>query len=282
MKNARGCFIKYFLLLIAAVGLLGVGSSRIVFAQAQPSPLESLDHIVNLFLNQTLEKFDAVFFSSRIVTGAIKNSELSFRLESGQQTTYKTDEVAALMLDTSKGEIVLRSGKRFLGQLLTALEIALAGFENQRIILIPEALGTVVFKGQHRSLVSNVEFGMKFQGLLINHLRQSMTRRDVLVFKNDSVLAGTVTNPVFQIDDLYFNKEAIAEIVFGSPDQLRSKAGQIVKGVIRNPAVTLQLTSTETRFSFATHMLARVLFEDVDIKLAPEEMRGIVTQISEG
>lgn len=269
-------------LLVATIGLFGVDSSKMVYAQTQSSSLESLDQIVNLFLNQTLEKFDAVFFSNKIVTGAIKNNELGFRLESGQQTTYKTDEVAALVLDTSKGEIVLRSGKRFLGQLLSALEITLAGFENQRITLIPETLGTVVFKGQHRYLVSNVEFGMKFQGLLINHLRHSMTRRDVLVFKNDGVLAGIVTNPVFQMDDLYFNKETIAEIIFGSPDQLRTKTGQTVQGTIRNPAVTLQLVSNETRFPFATQVLVRVLFEDVSIKLAPEEMRGVVIQISEG
>lgn len=271
-------------LLMAAlllVSLIAINAGEITFAQLT-SATESLDQIVNLFLNQTLEKFDAVFFQNRIVTGAIKNSELSFHLESGQQTTYKTDEIAALVLDTGKGEIVLRSGKRFLGQLLTALEITFAGIENQRTTLAPVVLGTVVFKGQHRYLVSNAEFGMRFQWLLINYLRHSMTKHDVLVLKNDSVLAGTVANPVFQIDDLYFNKETVAEIIFGSPDQLRTKAGQIVKGVIRNPAVTLQLTSYETRFSFATQVLVRVLFEDTGIKLAPEEMRGTVTQISEG
>lgn len=109
-----------------------------------------------------------------------------------------------------------------------------------------------------------------------------MTKCNVLVFRNDSVLAGTVTNPVFQIDDLYFNKEVIAEIIFGSPDKLRTKSGQTVNGVIRNPVVTLQLTSNETRFPFATQTLASVLFEDSGIILAPKEKRGIVTQVSEG
>lgn len=273
--------LRYLLISALLVGLIAINAGEITFAQPTPAT-ESLDQIVNLFLNQTLEKFDAAFFQNRIVTGTIKSSELSFYLKSGQQTTYKTDEIAALVLDTSKGEIVLRSGERFLGQLLTALEIAPAGFENQWITLVPVVLGTIVFKGQHRYLVSNAEFGMRFQWLLINHLRHSMTRRDVLVFKNDSVLAGTVTNPVFQIDDLYFNKETVAEITFGLPDQLRTKAGQIVKGVIRNPAVTLQLTSYETRFSFATQVLVRVFFEDAGIRLAPEEMRGTITQISEG
>jgi len=274
--------MKRFLMLVVAIGLLGTGSSGMVFAQSQPSAMEPLDRIVNLFLNQTLERFDAVFFQGKAVTGAIKNSELSFHLESGQRTTYQTSEIAALVLDTSKGEVILRSGKRFLGQLLTALEITLAGFENQRIILAPEVLGTAIFKGQHRHLVSNAEFGARFQELLIDHLRSSMTGRDVLVFKNDSILAGTVTNPVFQIDDLYFNKEAIAEITFGSPDKLRTRSGQTVNGVIRNPVVMLQLTSNETRFPFATQTLASVLFEDPGIILAPKEMRGIVTQISEG
>lgn len=271
----------HFLVLIAVAGLLTINTDRMTFAQSPPTTTESLDQIVNLFLNQTLEKFDAVFFQNKIVTGAIKNSELSFRLESGQPATYKTDEVAALVLDTSKGEIIFRSGKRFLGQLLTALEITLAGFENQRITVTPEVLGTVVFKGQHRYLVSNVEFGTRFQGVLINHLRQSMTKRDVLVFKSDSVLAGTVTNSVFQIDEFYFNKETIAEIIFGSPDKLRAKSGQVVNGTIRNPAVILQLTSNELRFSFATQVLVRVLFEDSNIKLAPEEARGSVIQVSE-
>lgn len=282
MANINKSLMKRFFMLAVAIELLGMGSSWITFAQSQPSATESLDQIVNLFLNQTLEKLDAVFFSNKIVTGAIKNSELSFRLESDQRTTCQTGEIAALVLDAGKGEVILRSGKRFLGQLLTALEIALAGSENQRIILVPEVLGTAIFKGQHRQLVSSAEFGARFQELLIDHLRSSMAGRDVLVFKNDSILAGTVTNPVFQIDDLYFNKEAIAEIIFGSPDKLRAKSGQTVNGVIRNPEVILQLTNNEIRFPFATQTLVRVLFEDSGIKWAPQEMRGVVTQISEG
>lgn len=260
--------------------LMFVAVAGITFAQTPPST-ESLDQIMNLFLNQTLEKFDVVFFQNKIVSGMIRNSELSFRLENDQQATYQISEIAVVILDLGKGEFILRSSKRFRGQLLTPLEINLAGFENQRITLRPEIVGTAIFKGQHKYLVNNVEFGAKFQELLIDHLRHSITRRDILVFRNDSVLAGTVTNPIFQIDNLYFNKETIAEIVFGPPDKLRTKSGQIVNGVIRNPAVILQLISGELRFSFPTQVLTRILFEDLDIKLAPEEARGIVVQISE-
>jgi hypothetical protein len=272
--------LKHIIRLAAVAGLMA-GVKLAEIATAQSATEESLNYLVNILMNRTLEKFDAIFCQGKVVTGEIKNSELSFRLEGGQVAAYKASEIAALVLEAGKGEVIFRSKKKLSGQLLNALEITLAGFEAQKVSLAPEVLEIAIFRGQLRPLISSAEFGARFQELLIDNLQRSIAKHDVLALKNDGILTGTVTNPVFQIDDLYFNKETIAEIIFGSPDQLRTRSGQVVTGTIRNPMVTLKLLSEEMRSSFNTSTLARIFFIDTAIEFAPEGERGKI-QVTEG
>lgn len=263
MKKKKLSVIGMALLLVAAIGGLAWGQ------QAQPPVADSLNFLINLVIKQTSEKFDIVLFQSKALSGAITNSELSFRLNSGQTVRHKTREIAALILEAGQGSVVLASGTRLAGQLITPLEVALAGTEAATVSLAPESLGVVVLKGQLKQLNTS-----EFQELL-RRLQTLVTKSDIIVLASSGVLAGTVTNPVFQINDLYFNKETIAEIMFGLPDKLRASSGQIVTGTIRNPAVTFELTDKQNRFTFAKSLLVRVLFVDREVTFSPSGHGGV-------
>jgi hypothetical protein len=240
-----------------------LGISFQSFAQqpgAQPPIAESLSYIAQLFVKQTVVKFDSVLIQNRLATGKITNSSLDFRLETGETSSLKTSEIAALMFDQARAKVVLQSGERLSGQLLTDVEIALVGADNPKIKFSKEflhnGLGMIVLNGQLQNLSSE-----EFQELLTRFLKL-VTRADIIVFQNDSILAGLVTNQIFQIDEFYFNKSEIAEIIFGPPCQLRATSGQVMVGTMRTPAVTVELLSEQARFEFATQTLARILFRD--------------------
>jgi hypothetical protein len=274
---------RAIVMLTLTVTWIGVGLSSRGFSQyqppAQPPAAASLNFLVNLFMKQTVEKFDTVFLEGRVISGEIKNTELTFRLEDGQSVTYKTGEIVALTFGIDRVYIALQSGQRLNGQMLTGIEIALAGFENQRITLTPgileQAAATVLLKGQLQHMNTS-----EFQELL-NQVLNLLTRNDVLVLKDDSVFAGIVTNQVFQINDLFFNRQDIAEIICGPPDQLRPWVGPLVIGSIQNNMVTLDVidaqlglarfTSLRVKLTFSIPTVARILFLDRTISFLPGE-----------
>lgn len=206
------------------------------------------------------------------MTGKLTNTELAFRLDTGELRSLKRDEIAALLFEIGKAQIVLQSGERLYGQLLTDIEIVLVGSENQRATFAHDSLhiglGMIVLSGQLQHL-TNAEF----QELLVRVL-SLITNSDIVVFRNDSIVAGTVTDQVFQIDEFYFMKQEIAEIIFGSPCQLRASSGQVVSGTMRTPTVTVEFSPT-TSFTFSTQSLARILFTDRSISFGFEEPRGL-------
>lgn len=233
---------------------------------AQPPVAESLSYIAQLFVKQTVAKFDSVLVQNRLATGKITNTELTFRLETGELKSLKTSEIAAVLFEQGRAKIVLQSGERLSGQLLTNVEMALVGAGNFKVMFPPSSLhtslGVVVLSGQLQGL-SNEEF----QGLLTRFLKL-ITHADIVVFQNDGILVGLVVNQVFQLDEFYFNKQEIAEIIFGPPCQLRATSGQVVVGTMRTPAVTVELFNEQTRFEFATQELARILFQDRTVTFA--------------
>ncbi len=273
--------MRIIIMLAITVALIGVGSSGTGLSQPQPQPpaAASLNFLVSLFMKQTVEKFDSVFFQGRVITGAIKNTELTFLLEDGQSAVYKTSEIAALGFELDRVYIVLQSGKRLIGRLLAALEIVPAGLGDQRITFPPVALerafAIVLLKGQLQHLNT-----AEFQEVL-NRVLNLLARHDVLVLKNDGVLAGIVTNQVFQINDLFFNKQDIAEITCGPPDQLRPWVGPVVVGSIQSNLVTLDVIDAQmslalfinlrVNLAFPMPMMARILFLDRTATFLPSE-----------
>lgn len=242
--------------------LLGISLQGLAQPQpgTQPPAAESLNYIAQLFVKQTLAKFDAMLVQNRLATGKITNAELMFRLDTGESRSLKTAEIVALLFERGRVGILLQTGERLYGQLLTDVEMALLGFADQRITFNSYALhanlGTIVLGGQLQHLSSE-----EFQGLLTRFL-MLITRADIVVFQNDAILSGLVVNQVFQIDEFYFNKQEIAEIIFGPPCQLRDQSGRVIVGTMRTPAVTVELLNPQTRFEFATQQLARILFMD--------------------
>ncbi len=254
--------IKFSVGIALVSAILGLGFQS--FAQqpgTQPPIAESLSYIAQLFVKQTVVKFDSVLIQNRLATGRITNSSLDFRLETGETSSLKTGEIAALMFDQARAKVVLQSGERLSGQLLTDVEIALVGADNLKIKFSREflhnGLGMVVLNGQLQHLTSE-----EFQELL-NRFLKLVTRADIVVFQNDSILAGLVTNQIFQLDEFYFNKSEIAEIIFGPLCQLRTTSGQVMVGTMRTPTVTVELLSEQSHFEFAVQtLLARILFRD--------------------
>ncbi len=261
MTRVKG-ITKYITVLMLVSALLAINSFQAGFSQPptgiQPQIAESLSYIAQLLVKQTVIKFDTVLYQNRFVTGKLLTPELVFRLDAGGGRLLKTSEIAALIFETGKVQIVLQSGERLLGQLLTDVEIALVGHEDLRMTLAHDVMhigaGIVVLSGQLQSL-TNVEL----QGLLARFLNL-ITFSDMMVFQNDGIVAGKVTNQVFQIDEFYFNKEDIAEIIFGTPSQLRERSGRVRIGTIRTPTVTIEFSPTS--FTFPTQALARILFTD--------------------
>ncbi len=226
----------------------------------QPPVAESLSYIAQLFVKQTLAKFDAVLVRNRLATGKITNAELAFRLDTGESRLLKTTEIGALLFERGRVSILLQTGERLYGQLLTDVEITLLSLQDHRITFnrydLHADLGIIVLSDQLQRL-SNEEF----QGLLTRFL-MLITRADIVVFQNDAILSGLVVNQVFQLDEFYFNKQEIAEIIFGPLCQLRDHGGRVIVGTMRTPAVTVELLNPQTRFEFATQQLARILFMD--------------------
>lgn len=258
---------KFGVVLVLVSAVLGIGFQGIAQPPGvQPPVAESLSYIAQLFVKQTVAKFDSVLLQSRLTTGKIVNTELAFRLETGESKSLKTSEIAALLFEQGRVKIVLQSGERLSGQLLTSVEMTLVGAGNFKVTFPPTSLhvglGVIVLSGQLQNL-SNEEF----QGLLTRFLKM-ITRSDIIVFQNDGMLAGLVVNQVFQLDELYFIKQEIVEIIFGPPCQLRATWGQVVVGTMRTPAVTVELFNEQTRFEFATQELARILFRDRSVTFA--------------
>lgn len=244
---------------VLVIALCGFNLQGLAQPSTQPPVAESLSYIAQLFVKQTLIKFDAILAHNRLATGKIANAELTFRLDTGESRSLKTAEIAALLFERGRASILLQTGERLYGQLLTDVEMALLG-QDQKITFnrynLHADLGIVVLSGQLQHL-SNEEF----QGLLTRFL-MLITRADIMVFQNDAILSGLVVTQVFQIDDFYFNKGEIAEIIFGPPCQLRARWGGVIVGTMRTLAVTMELLNPETRFEFATQQLARILFMD--------------------
>jgi len=244
---------------VLITSLFGISLQGFAQPGTQPPAAESLSYIAQLFVKQTLAKFDAILVQNRLATGKITNDELIFRLDTGDSRSLKTAEIAALLFERGRAGILLRTGERLYGQLLTDVEMALLGLQDKITFNrydLHANLGTIVLSGQLQHL-SNEEF----QGLLTRFL-MLITRADIVVFQNDAILSGLVVNQVFQIDEFYFNKQEIAEIIFGPLCQLRTQSGQVMVGTMRTPTVTVELLNPQTRFEFATQQLARILFMD--------------------
>lgn len=252
--------VQFGVVVVLVTSLFGISLQGLAQPGTQPPVAESLSYIAQLFVKQTIAKFDAILVQNRLATGKITNTELTFRLDTGESRSLKTTEIAALLFERGRASILLQTGERLYGQLLTDVEMALLGLTDHRITFNSYALhanlGTIVLGSQLQHLSSE-----EFQGLLTRFL-MLITHADILVFQNDAILSGLVVNQVFQIDEFYFNKQEIAEIIFGPPCQLRDQSGRVIVGTMRTPAVTVELLNPQTRFEFATQQLARILFRD--------------------
>lgn len=249
---------------LVKIGLVGlIMAVPIVGATAQPQqPFDLTSH----FLGKIVPKFDTVLMEPiastvEAVTGQILTAELSFRLDNGQRSTFKAAELAALIFDAQAGamRIVLRDGRRLKGELLTNLEVALAGTTADKITIAAADVLFVLWKDQLQP-VSNDEFVQ-----LLDRVRRLPTKRDVLVLSNDAFLAGEVLNPLFKIKTTTGQEETvmrsdILEIVLGAPGQhqLRTRSGRVLTGTIQTEGVTISLAGN-TR-TLATRALAQALF----------------------
>lgn len=234
-------------------------------AVAQPQPQQPFD-LTSHFLGKTAPKFDTVLvepvaFEVEAATGQMLTAELSFRLDSGQRSTIKTAEIAALIFDAQAGNmrIVLRDGRRLKGELLTNLEVALAGTASEKIIIEAADVLFVLLKDQLRHL-SNDEFVQ-----LLDRVRRLPTKRDVLVLSNDALLAGEVLNPHFKIRTLGGQEETVMradvlEFTLGAPGQhqLKTRNNRLLTGTIQTEEVTISVAGS-TRV-LTQRALARALF----------------------
>lgn len=255
--------IKTKLVKIVLVGLTVTIAS--FGAVAQPQPQQPFD-LTSHFLGKTAPKFDTVLLEPvasevEAVIGQILTAELSFRLDSGQRSTIKAVEIAALIFDAQAGAmcIALRDGRRLKGELLTNLEMTLAGTASEKITLEAAEVLFVLFKDQLQHL-SNDEFVQ-----MLDRVRRLPTKRDVLVLSNDAFLAAEVLNPHFKIKTPTGQEETVMrsdvlEIVLGAPSQhqLKTRGGRLLTGTIQTEEVTFSLAGS-TRV-LATRALARALF----------------------
>lgn len=234
-------------------------------AVAQPQPQQPFD-LTSHFLGKTAPKFDTVLLeplASKVeaVTGRMLTAELSFRLDSGQRSTIKTAEIAALIFDTQAGNmrIVLRDGRRLKGELLTNLEMALAGTTSEKITIEASEVLFVLLKDQLQPL-SNDEFEQ-----LLDRVRRLPTKRDVLVLSNDAFLAAEVLNPLFKIRTTTGQEETVMradvlEFTLGAPGQhqLKTRSGRLLTGTIQTEEVAFSLAGSTK--ALATRALAQALF----------------------
>lgn len=253
--------IKMLLMGLIATTPMLVNLDGTILAQTQPQPFDLTSH----FLGKTAAKFDTVLIEPATIevealTGQVLNAELSFQMDSGQRSTIKTAEIAALVLDdkTGKMQVLLRNGQRLMGELLTKLELAPAGVSGKIIIEAAE-VQFVLFKDQLQHL-SNDEFVQ-----LLDRVRRLPIKRDVLVLSTDALLTGEVLTSHFKIRTTEGREETVMradvlELMLGAPGQhqLKTRNGRLLTGTIQTEEVTFSLADSAR--TLATRALTRILF----------------------